>query len=64
MDNKHPLSNWNLGKTKAIRVPEVIADVVLNFAKRIDTLATDNDGLTQEDREQICKSPRDSDRSI
>jgi hypothetical protein len=27
---------WNLGKTKAVRIPEAIADTILEVAKRLD----------------------------
>ena len=28
---------WKSGKTKAIRVPEVLADEILNYAKKLDS---------------------------
>ncbi len=27
---------WNLGKTKAVRIPEAIADTILEVARRLD----------------------------
>jgi len=27
---------WNLGKTKAVRIPEAIADTIMEVAKRLD----------------------------
>ncbi len=35
-DNSGRKPKWNLGETKAIRVPVAIADTILEIAKRID----------------------------
>ncbi len=36
-ENSGPKPNWNLGKTKVIRVPEIIADLLIEVAKKIDS---------------------------
>lgn len=48
-------STWNLGNTKTIRVPVVIADAILKIARRIDELADMPSELTMEDREELKK---------
>ena len=34
--SRGPAPNWNLGRTKTIRVPIAIADLLLKIARKID----------------------------
>ena len=40
-------SGWKHGKTKVIRVPEVLADQILEYAKKLDL------GILEEDKKEI-----------
>ena len=58
--SRGPAPQWNLGRTRTIRVPIAIADQLLEIARRIDEGESVEPGvrLTEEDREEISKSPQ------
>ncbi|MBD2069800.1 hypothetical protein H6F93_20170 [Leptolyngbya sp. FACHB-671] len=57
--SRGPAPQWNLGRTRTIRVPIAIADQLLGIARRIDQgeAAELEVLLTQEDRQELSKSP-------
>ena len=58
--SRGPAPQWNLGRTRTIRVPIAIADQLLEIARRIDSGEVAESGvfLTQEDRQELSKSPQ------
>lgn len=62
--SRGPAPSWNLGRTRTIRVPIVLADTLMQIAKKLDNgEALEPDILlTKEDRQEISKSPQYSDR--
>jgi hypothetical protein len=58
--SRGPAPNWNLGRTKTIRVPIAIADELMDLARKIDSGEPVEPEmlLTKEDREQLYKSPQ------
>jgi hypothetical protein len=58
--SRGPAPNWNLGRTRTIRVPIAIADQLMEIARRIDSGEPVESamGLKKEDREELSKSPQ------
>jgi hypothetical protein len=56
--SRGPAPQWNLGRTRTIRVPIAIADQLLEIARRIDggEAAGSEVLLTKEDRQELSKS--------
>ena len=53
--SRGPAPNWNLGRTRSIRVPIVLADTLLQIARRLDNgeLADSVINLTMEDKREM-----------
>lgn len=56
--SRGPAPQWNLGRTRTIRVPIAIAEQLLEIARRIDSGEAAELGvlLTKEDRQELSKS--------
>jgi hypothetical protein len=53
-----PAPQWNLGRTRTIRVPIAIADQLVEVARKVDSGEVNLEMLlTQEDRQELSKSP-------
>ena len=58
--SRGPAPQWNLGRTRTIRVPIKIADRLIELARKIDNdepIGSDLH-LTKEDRQELYKSPQ------
>jgi hypothetical protein len=58
-ENSGRKPKWNLGETKAVRIPLAIADTILEVAKRIDEGETPESFIIP--KSETIKSPRSAD---
>ncbi|HBL13949.1 MAG TPA: hypothetical protein DD379_21655 [Cyanobacteria bacterium UBA11162] len=63
--SRGPAPNWNLGRTKTIRVPIALADQLIQIARKIDRGESIDPEmlLTKEDTEELSKSSHSTDRA-
>jgi hypothetical protein len=55
--SRGPAPQWNLGRTRTIRVPIAIADQLVAVARKVDSGEVNLETLlTQEDNQELSKS--------